>query len=253
MFGRKTKSMTANAIAERLQVATQLADFETLIAAIGERREAIRAREYEIGSDNPNFHTPARIAAIAKGPQAVLEIDKELERIMFEAHYLERLEALVYRGREEADTKLASDKIPAAVARLAKEADGVRAALRALDAALATLSQTVGEIGAYDKAGIDMPLSETDLRALVALREEVWKIRHVSILTPAPSRDGDDWERDWWWTKWPELYQWNAGRGSWSLRPAPQPAPEPTSFDPHAHERLRRPSTRWVDGAGSQS
>jgi hypothetical protein len=175
-------NMNAQEIASAVSTAKSSADFRKLIAAVAHRREAIGIRDREIG--NTALPTPLRQAACAKGPDAERALDKEAEALAFELGYLDRLEALLYRGQEEAETAELRAEFPSARRRLPGEIEAVRKARAALAQAVDKANATIAVLGEYERAGEPYPHSKTQLAALLEAREAVWTPLRLNLLTP---------------------------------------------------------------------
>jgi hypothetical protein len=242
MFDRKHRDLQQ--IAEALPKCKTVAEYVNLLAELQLFREANAKRLVEFGGSRPGHEGPARLAALAKGPDAALAIQQEYERREFERQFSDRLQMLIEHGRAEAEAAEAGRQIPGAVKRLTSELEGVRKALATLDAAIERVNSTVDVIGRFESAGLPYPLTDDQVRALIAVREEAWRVRHVRILTPQRAQGADDY----WLAKWPEVFDLSrlAAEGRWSLRAGPTPAPAPVKFDP-ATDRPRRRESAFVE------
>ncbi len=181
------KPDTAQQIADRVSKATSPADFHKLVLACEARRQAIRARENEIGG-TPGFEAPARKAALNKGPDALAALDEELKRLEFELEYLDRLERLIHSGAEEARIAEIRKDMPAAQRRLNSELKAARAAVEAVIEKIAALQSTFHVLGSYIDAGLPFPLDDTEVQALLELREAIWTLPNPPLmLTPLVS------------------------------------------------------------------
>lgn len=151
-------------------------------------RDTVRARLAAITqSQSPHIpHGPARQAAIAKDVDAVLALDREVERLQTELQVLDDLESRIVAAmevRRATDAKAAAPgarrKLPGAIAaadRALAELDKALAAITALIEPLATVASLPGEA---------FPITDDEAAALLELRDRVWTVRNAATLTPS--------------------------------------------------------------------
>jgi hypothetical protein len=190
MFGTEKIPADASLLAEQVQSAKTVDDFYQLRLAMQSRREWIQARRMQIGGA-VGFEAPARLEAIRKGPDAVRGLDQEIKNLDFELQFLDRVELVAVAGSNEAQIAQLKRDIPAAIKRHAAEVKAVRVAMAALDSALGALNASLNTVAGYQDAGIAFPASIEEVQNLLALREDLWKVRSVAVVLP-PEPSGDD-------------------------------------------------------------
>lgn len=181
--------MNANEIASALRTNPPIERLVELQRACQPARDAVRARLAAINqSASPHVipHGPARQAAIAKDVDAVLALDREVERLQTELQVLDDLESRIVAAmevRRATDAKAAAPgarrKLPGAIAaadRALAELDKALAAITALIEPLATVASLPGEA---------FPITDDEAAALLELRDRVWTVRNAATLTPS--------------------------------------------------------------------
>lgn len=189
-----TRTLTADEIGAELRRNPPLERLVELQRACQPARDAVRARLAAINqSASPHVfpHGDARQQAIAKGVDAVLELDREGERLKAELTILDGgLETLIVEAmeaRRAADARAAAPaarrKLPAAIRRADE-------ALTQLDQALAALVELVVPLAKIaGLRGETFPLEDAELVALIQLRDRVWAPRNPPTLYPPNGSD----------------------------------------------------------------
>lgn len=140
-----------------------------------------------------------RTAALAQGPAALKALDDEVEALVREERWLTSVQSQAHSRREAALDAQAAREIPAAHKQFAAAMQRVRAAVQGLDTAIGTLNDLVGVLGNFDRLpDKTLPLNDSELAALLELRDEVWRTRVVRVLIPTVSVDDLDGAFDRW-------------------------------------------------------
>lgn len=197
-----------------------------MIGAIVARREYIRAREREITpSTNPEYyaHPAAFVEASLASESAVKALRDERAAISAEIDHLHTLERLAFDAQAAAAKAEVLAGGPRALKGLPKSIGAVRDALTALDVAIERANGTLNAIGSYVAEGGSFPWDDGQLAELLAVREQLWATRTLSIPTIA---DVDDRAR--FPKSWPLLFAAHGGSPeigiAYHLRMPPQPA-----------------------------
>lgn len=212
-----SKPSTYAEILNQLDRATTVAEIERLQRQGDQRQQEIRERIQAItpvsdvvlraeGSD-----TPAREAAARKGIAAVAEIDRELEMLHAELAAFDRLGLKFIPALAAARTEAARREVPKAQRALPGAMDRVRSALAALDESLAGMRRIVETLAEYPRLEptewnelAELPLSDDELAELLRLRDEVWEVRTLAVLS-IPENEA---ARAKWPKAWPLFYEW---------------------------------------------
>ncbi|MBX5462981.1 MAG: hypothetical protein IRZ28_18070 [Steroidobacteraceae bacterium] len=196
--------MNSSEIAAELGRVKTSADARRLYRECEGRIAELNARAAEITPASiPSLpHPPERQRALLTSPEAIKQLDDELTSISLEVDHLLQLKTLAFEAAERVELDEIRRGIPEARKRLPKLMREVREAMSRYDSALATLDDALNLLCAYDRAGLEFPLSDEELAEVLRLRDEVWRIR---TLNP-PGLD----DRERFPLSWPLMFEWHS-------------------------------------------
>jgi hypothetical protein len=149
--------------------------------ACNDRRMEIDARCAEIAPSPSRHipHPPERQAALLGGTDAVLHLDREMERLRVERDQCDHLEAACYQRDREIEVAEIQRAFPAAVRDDRGLMEHVSETMANFEAAVAALQARWTVIGQGVALGEAYPWNDDELAQRLELRNAVWRVRSV--------------------------------------------------------------------------